>query len=167
MSRTLWAALALFVTLLGLLAWSMKMPVVLPPSATLSTVDDNAVRTTVTSFGRALRNVSLLAPDVAAQIAAQYGPYAAPDLVAGWQANPEHAPGRQTSSPWPERIDIVSVTPAGGGYQVTGNVVEVTNGSNNTLEPAATYPVALMLEQQSDGRWVITSFSKGAYAPLP
>ncbi|HOQ09731.1 MAG TPA: copper amine oxidase N-terminal domain-containing protein, partial [Syntrophomonadaceae bacterium] len=62
----------------------------------------------VADFGQRLKNVSLLAPDdvVTKSIKENYAEYVSPELLAQWQKDPANAPGRLTSSPWPERIDI-------------------------------------------------------------
>jgi hypothetical protein len=87
-----------------------------------------------------------------------------------WQSQPNSAPGRQTSSPWPDRIDVVSVTPTASGnafatYQVEGNVIEVTS-ADTPNEPAAVQPISLTVKKQGNA-WVITAVSRGAYSELP
>ena len=136
------------------------------PSEPISNSDDAAVRAFVQEFGARFKNVSLLADDAGTQIALQYGAYASPDLIAKWQQDTSSAPGRQTSSPWPDRIEVIAVTPAGDDtYQVEGTVIEVIN-TDLSNEPAATYPVTLTVKRNA-GTWIITACEKGARSRLP
>lgn len=122
--------------------------------------DDVSIRATVTNFGQQQQKVSLLSPDASQQIAKVYAPYVAQDLLTAWEKDPTTAPGRQTSSPWPDHIDISTATKAGGVYTVTGSVVlmtsdEVAHGGN-----AGTIPVTLTLEKQNS-TWLITHYTQG------
>lgn len=153
---------------LGVYGYSTYKP---DTSSVSSDVNDSAIRATVEQFGSVLKNVSLLAPDAGAQIKTQYGPYVAPELLASWAIDPQDAPGRSTSSPWPDRINVVSVTPRASGkafesYQVEANVIEVVAASGGGTTPAAVYPVSMTMEKR-DGVWMITALSKGSYSALP
>lgn len=121
-----------------------------------------AVRAHVEAFGERLKNVSLLAPPatVHADMQAQYAAYVSPELLAEWISNPTLAPGRLTSSPWPERIEISSVQPDGEGYRVSGKVIEMT--SSDTENPAVERDIELMV-QKFGGEWRITRVSLAAY----
>jgi hypothetical protein len=132
---------------------------------TVSNEDDQAVRTVIKNFGNSLKMVSLLAPDASTQIQTYYSAYVTPELLASWAADPALATGRQTSSPWPERIDIVNVQINGTRAAVEGSVIEVTS-ADAPLVPAAVYPVTMALEKRGD-TWLITSLAKGAYSELP
>jgi hypothetical protein len=123
--------------------------------------DEAAARHVVESFGERLKNVSLLAPDstVRAELQANYGGLVTQHLLDGWLFRPETAPGRETSSPWPERIEIDTVLAAGAGScRVEGRIVyltsmEVTHGGTEALRPVT------MLVQQVDGDgWRINSY---------
>jgi hypothetical protein len=58
-----------------------------------------------------------------------YSQFVSPALLAQWQSDPENAPGRVTSSPWPERIEIIDTEKlADSKYQVKGDIIEVTSG---------------------------------------
>ncbi|HVU75762.1 MAG TPA: hypothetical protein VHD38_02930 [Candidatus Paceibacterota bacterium] len=92
-------------------------------------------RATVESFGQELKQVSLMAPDAASQIADRYAPYTDPSLLDAWKSDPAHAPGRLTSSPYPDRIEIQSVASQGAGYVVTGEVVEMTSTGEAGRDP--------------------------------
>lgn len=141
-----------------------------PDGSVSSNPDDAAIRLRIEQFGGLMRNISLLSPDAAAQIQAQYAMYATPELVGQWVANPSEAPGRKTSSPWPDHINVVSVVPKASGaafqsYQVEVNVVEVTSAQGGTAA-AGVYPVSVGVEKRN-GQWMITSWTPGAYSELP
>jgi hypothetical protein len=121
----------------------------------------------VSAFGKAMRNVSITAATstAGASFDANYGSLITPELLQQWKAEPSSALGRATSNPWPESINIVTVTAnPGGSYAVQGNVVEVTTANPN--EVAGVYPVTLVLEKR-DTSWRIASAVKGAYSTLP
>jgi hypothetical protein len=137
-----------------------------PAPTSVSNIEDSTVRAVVEHFGSLMKNVSLLAPDASVQIQGQYAAYVAPELLAVWKANPESAPGRKTSSPWPEKINVVSIIPAGVGvYSVEANVVEFTNASGGPT-PAAVYPTSMRVENRG-GQWLISLWHEGAYSELP
>lgn len=143
---------------------------VIPPnsSSSSSNTNDSAIRAVVTEFGTNLKDVSLLAPDTdrKAAMKAAYSSYVASELLAEWYKPNSDALGRSTSSPWPEKIDVVSVTPHGDTYTVEGNVIEVTSTEQQEGKAAAVYPVTLEL-QNREGHWLIIKVSKGAYSELP
>jgi hypothetical protein len=128
-----------------------------------------AVRGVVEDFGAQLRDVSLMAPkeDAASEMQANYSPYVAAELLVQWENDPASAPGRLTSSPWPDRIDIRTVKKESDTrYRVEGDIVEVTNeggGIGESPTEAARRPVTITAERRG-GKWLITAFSMGAYA---
>lgn len=125
---------------------------------TAAAAAEENVRSLVTQFGSTLKNVSLLADDASEQIGREYGPYVGTEQLAAWQADPASAPGRLTSSPWPDRIEITSVTQlAESAYRVDGSVVEMTSDG-----PADTRPIALLVENR-DGTWLITALELGDF----
>lgn len=128
----------------------------------------SAVEGVVGEFGNRLRMVSLSASedDVKSQIEAEYGPFASAELIAKWKNDIGNAPGRTVSSPWPDRIEIVSTSKDDRGvYTVEGNVIEVTSAQGDD-GIAAVYPVTINL-QEEDGVWKIISFEKGSYSAIP
>ncbi len=133
-----------------------------------SSVRNPAAEQAVEQFGQKMKQVSLLAPaaDVRAAMEANYTPYVVPELLAAWQADPQHAPGRRTSSPWPARIQIGMSEGGGSAYVVHGTVVEVVNGQGGAEEIVGTYPVKVRV-QERDGAWRITAFESGAYSDIP
>ncbi len=172
MQRTLWlgglvlAALAI-VAIITYFFNPLSEPVSSGPMDKISAETDTQIRATVVEFGTHLKNVSLLATStLSSQLTSEYGAYLSPDLLSAWQNNPSLALGRTTSSPWPDRIEVVSVTAVGdNGYRVEGNVIEITS-ADSPLEPAAVYPVTLTVTQ-NNGSWRITSITKGAYSEIP
>lgn len=172
-AKSLWAVVALIVLVaLGVYGYSTYKPA--DQSGTVSSGNQGAVEQTVTGFGAKLQTVSLLAPDAGTQIQTQYGAYVAPELLAKWEANPTSALGRTTSSPWPEKISIVSITPRASGkafesYQIEANVVEVVSAPTSTgaaTEAAGVYPLSLTVEKRGEA-WLITNVTVGAYSELP
>ena len=122
----------------------------------------SSVRDTVTNFGGVLKRVSLLAPDAATQIEEVYAPYVAEELLSVWKADLEKAPGKRTSSPYPEGIEVVTITKnQNGSYTVNGNIREVTSTG-----VAGVLPVELILLNR-EGKWLITSYKEGDYSALP
>jgi len=136
------------------------------PILSVSNEEDTSVRAFVQDFGSRFKQVSLLSDDVSQEIGKYYGMYASPELIKKWQDRTEPAPGRHSSSLWPESVDVVSVMPqAPGVYRVEANVIEVVSGPGKP-EPAAVYPISLVVEKRGD-TWIIVSLTKGAYSQLP
>lgn len=168
---TLAVAAILAILIVGGSYWLLQQPMSEPQgqnvsSGKISNETDTAIKSAVVAFGAHLKNVSLLASNASAQIESEYGPYLSAELLAKWKAKPADALGRQTSSPWPDRIEVVTVSPRGDNtYAVEGNVIEVTS-ANAPNEAAAVYPVSLTVSEIS-GEWRITSASKGAYSEIP
>ncbi|MDB5224991.1 MAG: hypothetical protein JWO43_613 [Candidatus Adlerbacteria bacterium] len=139
------------------------------PPESVSSGDDTAVRAFVTEFGTKLQAVSLLAPTAQrkAEMDANYSAYVSPELLAAWYPEGSEALGRHTSSPWPAKIDVVSVTPASEGmYTVEGNIIEVANGPGTTTEAAAVQPVTLTVKKTGDSYRIVAA-GKGSYSQLP
>jgi hypothetical protein len=129
---------------------------------TIAINDNSSVRLVVNQFGSTLQKVSLAAPDAKDLIGAAYSPYVSADLLAQWKANPPFAPGRGVSSPWPDRIQVDSMTEQpDGSYVVKGTVIEVTSNEVAHGGVAAQYPVTMALKKTGD-QWLITTFDRGA-----
>jgi hypothetical protein len=122
-----------------------------------------AVAGITNAFGANLKMVSLLADkdDVAASMDIHYKPFVTPELLAEWKADPTLAPGRQTSSPFPDKIEVASVSKINSRtYKVTGNVLEVANGTKGSTQVVSVYPITLTYKN-FDGTWLITELEKG------
>lgn len=126
------------------------------------------VRGVVVQFGKNLQNVSTLAPKevFGASLDEYYGQYVSNGLLNEWEADPVHAPGRQTSSPWPDRIEIGWTDKVGSVYRVHGNVIEIARSETGSTSIAAMYPVNFELEKRAD-RWVIVYYDRGPYTTAP
>jgi hypothetical protein len=121
--------------------------------------DSPGARDVVEQLGRRLKQVSLLAPDdiVAQQIGGAYASLVTPALLNAWTADPDSAPGRFVSSPWPDRIEVQSIEPAdGGACRVEGAVVYVTSLELTTGEAASREPIVLWV--QKDGGWRVSAY---------
>jgi hypothetical protein len=121
----------------------------------------------VLEFGASLDQVSLLAPSAEYErsLDIAYAPFLTPELLAVWKSDSSRAIGRETSSPWPDRIEVGTVSKNfDDTYTALGSVVEIASDSSNT--PAAIYPVALTLIER-DGEWLIQDMTKGSYTALP
>ena len=81
----------------------------------------------VHEFGTRLQNVSLLAPKEVLErnVRENYADYVSEELIDKWIKDPLEAPGRLTSSPWPDRIEIESIDKISEReYEVKGSIIE-------------------------------------------
>lgn len=87
------------------------------------------VAAVVEKFGEHLQNVPLTADSdiVADAVQKEYAPYVTEALLDRWVKDPLHAPGRETSSPWPDRIEISSMEKIGEYYEVVAKVISLTS----------------------------------------
>lgn len=137
-----------------------------PAKDTNADRDRQAVAALVKDFGGKLQMVSLLAPkDLAAEgIKQNYGEYVTTELLQKWMADPQSAPGRMVSSPWPDRIDIFAIEAGGNDqYMVRGEIIEVTSVELANGGAAAKRPIVLTVRKIGD-RWLISDVSLGEYA---
>lgn len=117
------------------------------------------VRSLVYGFGDQLRMVPLLgeAETVSKDMDTYYAFYVRPDLLTTWKSQPRTAPGRLTSSPFPDRVEIQSLAlNADGTYTVNATVVSKANGTG-TSTPSTETPVRIVAAQGPDG-WQISSY---------
>lgn len=178
----LWAAAVAVLALAGILALPQLLgngavtpnespePSIIPstPSPTPTPDPEQAVRDLTGAFGAKLKDVSLTAPedDVGESIRESYGPFVSPQLLTRWLDDPSGAPGRLVSSPWPDRIDIRSVSAMSDTYyEVKGDIIEVTSAEAGPGDAAATRPVTLLVALVA-GEWRITDLELGAYEDL-
>lgn len=127
--------------------------------------DEIAVRNLVKEFGKSLQMVSLLSPKELLDKSMQenYGSLVSPDLISQWQSDPKNAPGRTVSSPWPDRIEILTVNKSlENTYYVKGDIVEITSVEKENGGAAARRPVTLAVEKAGD-HWLITFVTLGEY----
>lgn len=75
-----------------------------------------------------------------------YGDYVSPALLAKWLNDPLNAPGRLTSSPWPDRIEILSIEPLSEyAYEVEGEIIEITSVEKASGGVAAKRPITFVV----------------------
>lgn len=132
-----------------------------PDSVAVAQADSLAVRNLVLTFGNRLKQVSLLAPDSARARAmeAQYGGLVAPALLKQWAADPRHAAGRITSSPWPDHIEIGNVARKSTRvYLVDGEIVERT--SADSAGASGRIPVRIAVWRVGRA-WMIQNYEQG------
>ncbi|MGE5653060.1 MAG: hypothetical protein ACM3ZQ_02165 [Bacillota bacterium] len=157
--------LCLSLTLFGCRATPSSVSAAPNPTPSSAKSDDSAVADLVKEFGSKLQLVSLLAPkEVAAKsVQEQYGSYLSPALLSKWQADPQTALGRMTSSPWPDRIEIKSAQAVSvDTYDVKGEIIEVTSVEKQSGGFAAKRPFSLIVKR-INGRWLIDSVTSGEY----
>jgi len=107
----------------------------------------------VEGFGAKLKSVYLTSPPeiVVQDITKNYGGYVEQELLMEWLNDPQKAPGRLTSSPWPERIEILSLEKLSENiYTVKGKIIEVTSASTDEK------PVTIQVKKTAEGRWLIS-----------
>lgn len=126
---------------------------------------ENAVAELVEQFGQKLQNVSLLAPrdDLVASMQENYAPFVSDGLLAEWQNDPDNAPGRLVSSPWPDRIELEAIEEtAENTYRIEGEIVEVTSVEQADGGAAAKRPITLEV-RKLENRWLIDAVTLGDY----
>ncbi len=149
------ASFALMAAILSSPSWAQG-------AASPKPAEAQAVRAIVLEFGKRLRSVAVLAQkDVAAaEIDQAYANLVAPDLLAAWKNKPEAAPGKLTSSPSPERIDITSVKPDGPeAYTVSGKVILLTDQERRSGGVFQANPVEITVARRQ-GEWAITKYGE-------
>ena len=130
--------------------------------------DKKAVENIVESFGKKLQEVSLLAPEEVLEksMKESYGDFVTSELIEKWITDPMNAPGRLTSSPWPDRIEILAIDKlAEDRYEVKGEVIEVTSTEKTEDGIAAKRPITLAV-RKIDGRWLIDDVKLGDYEEI-
>mgnify|MGYP001233870688 CR=1 FL=1 len=171
--NTLWIIIIL-ILILGAFLWAypklFNQPIVSNNESNNNQADSNEqnnelaqVKSVVENFGQQIKNVSLLNPNASQLIDQYYKDYVSQDLLNQWKANPANALGRQTSSPWPDRIDVTNVQrTANDTYTVEGNIIEVTSQEQANGGAAATRPATFTVKN-IEGRWLITQISTASY----
>lgn len=117
-------------------------------------IQDQVVRA-AELFGDQLKSAMLLVPEeqLKEQIDQLYAPYVSNELIGKWKEQLELTPGRELSSPWPERLDVLSITKLNDEtYKLHGQIVEVAGG-----EVVGTNDVNLLMKIETD-QWKIDSF---------
>lgn len=128
----------------------------------INTENINEIVNLVRNFGEKLQLVSLLAPKdiVSKSIEDNYSKFISDSLLEEWRNNPENAPGRLTSSPWPDRIEINDIEKISEyKYHVKGEIIEVTSVEKATGGYAAKQAVTILVVKEND-RWFIDDFKE-------
>lgn len=123
---------------------------------------EDEVQSLVEEFGKRLQLVSLLAPEDVLEESMQenYGEFVSPALLIEWIKDPVNAAGRLTSSPWPDRIEILETEKISEeAYEVKGEIIEIANGSEEIVEKRS---ITLVVEK-IDGKWLISDAHIGEY----
>lgn len=134
---------------------------------TLSNEKD-AVVNTVEGFGAKLQAVSLMASadTLEKSMKENYSEFVSEELIAKWINDPLNAPGRLASSPWPERIEILSVDKTSkDAYQVNGEIIEITSVEKVNGGIAAKRSITLIVKN-IDNRWLISDATVGEYEDI-
>lgn len=118
--------------------------------------DMSEVSKLVTTFANNEKNISLQAPATTTKMDIQltYGQYVTDALLQEWRNDPVHAPGRLTSSPWPDHIVIDSISPQGAGYVVSGRMILMSSTG-----PSGEVP-AVMIVVRENGAWKIAAYQE-------
>jgi len=133
-----------------------------------SVSEPETVANLVLEFGKRLQMVSLLAPSDSLHQSMQenYGGLAAPSLIEKWEKDPQNAPGRMVSSPWPDHIEILTNEKREEGiYQVTGEIIELTSVEQANGGIAAKRPISLIVKKSGD-IWLIDDVTLGDYVDM-
>lgn len=128
--------------------------------------EEEAVREVVEILGSRLQMVPLAAEkEIAAEsMRENYKDLLSESLLEEWASDPSKALGRMVSSPWPDRIEIVSMEKTGeGAYRVKGTIVEMTSAEVTAGGAAARRPIDLIVEENEAGEWHITGTIVSAY----
>lgn len=119
--------------------------------------DNDEVIRLVEDFGGTLKNVSLLAPrDLVIQaIKENYSPYVTDELLQKWMNSPRSAPGKTTSSPWPQRIEVTEIDRLSEDeYSIKGRISEVTSTEAESGGAFAFRPIDLIV-RRVENKWLI------------
>ena len=101
------------------------------------------------NFGNKLKLVSLLAPNSAQDLQRQYADFVSLPLLESWRNDVSKAPGRMVSSPWPDRIEITTLSKEDSyRYAATGLVIEITSTEIGTDKAAAKIPVHVLIQRE-------------------
>ena len=146
---------------IGLYFWQKNQP-----KEEIGLGDEIAIRLLIEEFGQKLKSVSLQAPQeiVAQSIEENYKDFVTSELLSLWQNDPSLAPGRITSSPWPERIEIDEIQKIDeNNYLVKGRIIEITSVEAVEGGAAAEREVEITVEKVN-GKWLISNLVLKPYS---
>ncbi|MFH1233009.1 MAG: hypothetical protein V1651_04075, partial [Patescibacteria group bacterium] len=122
--------------------------------------DASVVKGVVLEFGEKMKNVSLQSPKevVEKDLKENYSGLVTDELLAKWRNDFSQAPGRITSSPWPQGIELEEVKKMDENrYKIIGKVIEVTSEEETQGGLASEYNVEMIVEKR-DGEWLIAEY---------
>jgi hypothetical protein len=132
----------------------------LPQTTASKSAEEAGIRDLVENFGKRLQAVSLLSANAPEDMQEQYSQFVSPALLDTWMNDVSKAPGRMVSSPWPDRVEINTLTREGSDrYMITGSVVEITSVEVVSGGVAARIPVRMVVEKEQ-GHWLITEYAE-------
>lgn len=123
--------------------------------------DKKAVQDLVLEFGNKLQMVSLLAPEdmVKKSMEENYKTFVSSSLLEKWTKDIQNAPGRLTSSPYPDHIEILSIEKLSeDSYEVKGEIIELTAMDKLNGGFASRQPIDLTVKNINNA-WVIDEVS--------
>jgi hypothetical protein len=154
--------IVLIVLVTGLFFWNLVNPNILPKA------ERPEVIALVENFGSKLKEVSLSSPEavVSQEIEKAYTPFVSPSLLLELTNDSTKAPGRDVSSPWPEKIEIVSMEMLDSHtVKVKGKIILMTSVEMAQGGNAGETPIVLWVRNtNANGAWLIDSLSYGGYA---
>src|SRR5664280_1433799 len=154
--------LVVVVFVAGFFFWNFMNP------NTIKKDEKAEVTALVESFGSKLKEVSLSAPGeiVSQEIETIYAPFVSSNLLSDLTNDPVRAPGRDVSSPWPEKIEIISMEKLDSHtIQVKGKIILMTSVEVAQVGNAGETPIALWVRNtNANGAWLIDQLSYGEYA---
>lgn len=157
------------------LMWIILLTLIIGGSMMLSSCSDkinlsgmstkSSAARVVKDFGSKLKNVPLLASkDVLRKsMEENYGSLVSSSLIEKWINDPLNAPGRLTSSPWPDRIEISSNKKISKDtYEIIGEIIEVTSVEKISGGIAAKRPIILIVKKINNS-WMIYDVTLSGY----
>ncbi|MBI2610110.1 hypothetical protein HYW53_02950 [Candidatus Giovannonibacteria bacterium] len=163
MSKNLFAKLSVLLILLA--AGSSVYIWLKQPREIKSDTSEAEIRALVSNFGGALKKVTRLAPReiYVKSIQENYSDFITPELMKKWEEDPASALGRQTSSPWPERIEISEIKKISDtSYEVKGEIIEVTSMEVTSGGIAAKRSAEFTVDKLGE-KFLISAVSVGSY----
>lgn len=119
----------------------------------------------VKEFGSKLKNVSLLAPKIVVENSMKdnYSNLVRKELIENWVKNPLEAPGRLTSSPWPDKIEVINIKEMTKySYEVRGYIAETTSIDKQDNSITSTIPITIIVKNINNN-WLIDNVNLGEY----
>ena len=154
--------LVVVVFVAGFFFWNFMNP------NTIKKDEKAEVTARVESFGSKLKEVRLSDPKemVSQEIKQVYTPFVSSNLLLDLINDPSKAPGGDASSPWPEKIEIISMEKSDSHtIQVKGKIILMTSVEMAQGGNAGETPIMLWVRNtNANGAWLIDQLSYGEYA---